>query len=513
MKPRPESTSNGPGTTPRQAQLFGWILTGSRDAPLGRDATSGSLSAAHDIQQLARVGYIAAKDWFGVSAGERPGRSVRAVSQGEWIEHTALAVAALLEEALIPLDPNELLGADSLPRTEQPIVDLICRTPGGYEELFANLSGLLLAHVASRAVGARDILLPSVQPDLLINVDNAGSFATTWGLPSQAVLAWACQHQAILDAIYSQPAVRKRVRQLEVSYLTPRDASGDQARIGTFFGSDRRGTVVDIDSLLESIQGDRSRDAAEELDAIAALANACSWFAVRNSGPELVTRYLDPLLEVTIRRQSEPGIWDRVAETWFGAPLGSIARPDALALIETLADLGGRDRLHWLWAADHGVPTARTLVDPAGWLADAGADASFAARVSDDWKRRLDAYPGQDVRGGRPRLPGQRPPLARSQSRTWPHEPLDIPGLRQYAQGMIDRLAPGEDVRIAEKMRGEIDGLHRPEHVTLLRPDGTVSPDYYLGVLTGHLHAYLVRRRGPMCRRRSNTDPLTPVEC
>jgi uncharacterized protein (DUF2342 family) len=497
MKPRARVSASQTAGTLRRARLSQWILGGSGEVSLD-DGPRVDPTARAELEALAAVGLTTATSLLRMALPQRSGPSVRVVSQRGWVEHISPIVASLLDAALPPLQPGDSETAAATQGLEQSVVDLIDRTPGGQEEVFARLTGLLLGNLALTASGSHDMPLPYTDSTLLIVGGNLDGYAIEWDLPPQVVRAWICQHQATLTAIYSQQAVRERLTQLEVTYLTPIDTGSEHFSIEAFVSRERGRTVIDADSLFDSIQGDRERSATEELDALASLANACSWYVARRSGDIELERLVDRLIEITIRRQSEPSLWDRAVETWFGVPIGPVARPDALALVEVIADVAGLDSLSGLWASEKRLPTARALSDPAGWLVTTGVAPSLAASVALEWQRRLGAYPTRDPRGGRPAVPGQRPTLAHRGVLTWPEQVLDIPALRQYAQAMIDHPVPDADERIAEKMRGEIQGLSTMGHVVLRRPIGSVSPDYFLGTLTGHLHATLVRRRGPI---------------
>jgi uncharacterized protein (DUF2342 family) len=487
--------------TTRAEDLADWVKRGFGGVLAGE--TPPETDAA-EIRRLVNEGLSRAETTIGVSVDSPSMVAVAAVSQRRWAESTASIIAGLLNDALPIIDRASLEATAA--KIHVPTARALRGLEGGYEELYARVSGMILADVARDATGSCDLPLGSSNSALLIIPANIKAFASAWDLPDPAALNWVCAYQSALAVIYAQPAVSAHLRQMEVQYFAPRDIETDPTRLDAELAASfsRVGPrlTIDVDAAFESFRAGGEPGVADNTEALASVAHACAWFAVHKSLGSKDEAHYERMLEIAIRRQSEPPIWKRWAETWLGMPLGPIARPDAILLIESIAEVLGTSGLGSLWLDEGHLPTPQTLVEPAAWLIGAGIEHSLAGAVQASWERRLAAVAGHDLRGGRAAAPGQRPILGRRHVTLWPEEERDVEAMQKAAQGFLG--APELDDDVAEPVRGELAGLSVPGTISLLGSDNPVSTDYFRGYLAGHLCAYMVRQRGPVGSQAQN---------
>lgn len=471
---------------PRHATILAAIRLG-----LGELAEGDALSSDHDraLLSLAQEGLERSQTLFGLPGLSHESAEFTVGSTSLWAVRLGETFADVLDRALPIVDPAEIDAALLIMRGGVDQEQL--ENAGGYEGIFGLATGRTLAGVASGAIGSYDLPMP--QPSPVLVAPNIDRLSDSWQIPRRYVRDWASTLQATGHLIYAQPAVRARLEELAVATFTPKGDTQLRASVPAESLLDQAGRI-NVDALFRWFREDRSSAVVLELEAIAAIAHACGWLALKQTPLESPLVW-GRLFEIVRRRQNETSIEERWASTWFGMPFGPISRPDALAIVEAVAGVCGAGAIGEIWARPEWMPSASALAEPANWLGQLGPLLGVGDALVKDWRRRTAAFEHQDPRGGRPEVPGDVPSYGRHHVRVLETEDQTLDEMRESTNLSLV-THPDVDQHIADALRGQAAGLVLEGRVSLNAGDHEGGKHYFGGLLAGHLLAYIARERG-----------------
>lgn len=349
------------------------------------------------LEELARVAelHIAEKTGLATSITGRS-VSIRATTRAEW--------AALALEAWRPLFERlaESLGRGSLsgpaagdlgdlsglfgPGATDDAGDDAGSGDLGPEALLGNMMqvmapailgmqlGLMVGHLARRALGPYDLPIPRPPSDELIVVPaNLDQFATDWSLPPDDVRLWVCLDAIAHHAVLGRPHVRARLETLLNDYAggfqpDPDAMSGKLERLDPSDQSSWEDVFGDPDALLGSMESPHQREIKPQLEALTVTIEGYVDWVLDEVGGRLIGSY-GPLSEALRRRRVEANSGDRFVERLFGLELSQKQYDRGEAFVRGVVERAGEAGLARLWHSERELPTPPEVDAPGLWLA------------------------------------------------------------------------------------------------------------------------------------------------
>ena len=141
---------------------------------------------------------------------------MRAVGRGEWASQTLDAYRSLLEALAVGIaQPAAAPGADPDTPAPDPAGELL----GNLAQLMSPMllgmqSGVMVGHLAQRALGQYGLPLPRPDADLLVVPANVDAFAADWSLAADDVRLWIAVGELTHHVVLGRPHVRARLQEL-----------------------------------------------------------------------------------------------------------------------------------------------------------------------------------------------------------------------------------------------------------------------------------------------------------
>jgi putative hydrolase len=398
----PSMASEGPSENPfEQLPIFGDLARlFSEQGPVSWDvarqislmlATEGQPENNVDpivrmkFEELARVAELNVASATGLATAPGGGvLQVRAVGKGEWAQRGLEAYRPLLERLATALS---LPGADDEVGPD-PSTDLL----GSIGKLLGPVllgmqSGLMVGHMAQRALGQYDVPLPRPLSDELVVVPaNIDTFGNEWSLPEEDLRLWILLHEVVHHAVLGVPHVRARLGQLLDEYVSsfqvdPQSLEGSLGEIDLGDPSGLQSLLGNPETLFGAIQTSTQREVLVRVEALVVPLVGYVDYVLDTVGRRLISSY-DMVAEALRRRRVEATEGDRFVGRLLGLEIGQAQYDRGTAFVRGLVERSGPEGAHRLWASPRQLPTPAELDAPGLYLArlelddgDDGADA------------------------------------------------------------------------------------------------------------------------------------------
>jgi putative hydrolase len=339
------------------------------------------------LEELARIAELHVGDATGL-ATTATGRTVGVVpvTRGQWAWHSLEAWKPLLEtmaESLSAASADQ--GADQGPTELDLPESLRSGDPEQMEELLGNWAqamgpmllalqfGTTIGHLAERAFGQYHLPVPRPEGDeILVVPANVSTFAEDWSLPADDVTLWVCLNELAHHSVLSRPAVRDRLSELLLGYVTGfrPDPAVLESKLADLDPSDMsaiQATLGNPSALLGDMRTPEQERIRSQLEAVVDTLEGYVDHVLDTIGGRLVGSY-PALSEAMKRRRVERGAGERLMETLFGLTLGQTEFDRGAAFVEGVVERAGSDALVRLWADQEHLPTPAEVDAPGLWL-------------------------------------------------------------------------------------------------------------------------------------------------
>jgi putative hydrolase len=361
-------------------------------------------------EELLRVAAMHVAEATGLATSRRGWLSLRPVTRSEWATTTlgswrevVLALAAALSPGLEgglgtagsgasrPGAPEGGVGSGGPGAPEGGVGSGGPGAPEGgpanpMEQLIGNLPqvvgplllgvqvGTMVGHLARRAMGQYDFLMPAPEGDELLAVPSVvDAFAKEWGLSADDVRMYVCLRDVAHHAVFSRPHVGAAFRRhllgyasafrVEPSAIEERLAGIDPADPMSFQRS-----LGDPEAVLADLQTDEQRRLLVPFRAFLAAMAGYTDFVIDEVGRKLVGSYA--LVAEAYRRwrlEDTPG--QRALGKLLGVEVDQAVLDKGHAFVAGVLERAGKEGLGRLWESEATLPTPPELEAPGLWLA------------------------------------------------------------------------------------------------------------------------------------------------
>jgi putative hydrolase len=382
-------TSPGPSGNPfEQLPIFGDLAKlFSEQGPVSWDvarqislllATEGQPESNVDplvrmrFEELARVAELNVADATGLPTAPAGGvLQVRPVGPGVWAQRSLEAYRPLLER---------LATALSLPAGEDDVEpDASTELLGSIGKLLGPVllgmqSGLMVGHMAQRALGQYDVPLPRpVSDELLVVPANLDSFGSEWSLPEDDLRLWVLLHELVHHAVLGVPHVRDRLGALLDEYVSsfevdPQSLEGSLGEMDLGDPSGLQSLLGNPETLFGAIQTSTQREVLVRIEALVIPLVGYVDYVLDTTGRRLIGSY-DMVTEALRRRRVEATEGDRFVGRLLGLELGQSHYDRGAAFVRGVVERAGAEGAHRLWRSPRELPTPAELDAPGLYLA------------------------------------------------------------------------------------------------------------------------------------------------
>ena len=326
------------------------------------------------FEELARVAELHVADATGLATAPAGGvLQVVPVGRGTWAQRgleaykpllerlaTALAAPATGEDDPVEADPStDLLG--SIGKLLGPV-------------LLGMQSGMMVGHLAERALGQYDVPIPRPPSDeLLVVPDNLDAFGKEWSLPEEDLRLWVLLHELIHHAVLGVPHVHRRLGDLLDEYVSsfeidPHSIEGSLGEMDIGDPTGLQALLGNPETLLGAIQTDTQREVLVRIDALIVPLVGYVDHVLDSVGRRLIGSY-DMVTEALRRRRVEATEGDRFAARLLGLELTRGQYERGANFIRGVVERAGDEGLSRLWVTDRELPTTAEVDAPGLWLA------------------------------------------------------------------------------------------------------------------------------------------------
>lgn len=322
-------------------------------------------------EELARVAELHVANTTGLPTAPGGGvLQVRPVGRGEWAQRGLEAYRPLLER---------LSAALSLPGDDDVEPDASTGLLGSIGKLLGPVllgmqSGLMVGHMAQRALGQYDIPLPRPSSDeLLVVPANVDAFGGEWSLPEEDLRLWILLHEIVHHAVLGVPHVRARLGQLLDEYVSsfevdPHSLEGSLGEMDLADPSGLQSLLGNPETLFGAIQTSTQREVYVRIEALVTPLVGYVDYVLDTTGRRLIASY-DMVTEALRRRRVEATEGDRFVGRLLGVELNQTHYDRGSAFVRGLVERAGPDAAHRLWASPRELPTPAELDAPGLYLA------------------------------------------------------------------------------------------------------------------------------------------------
>ena len=324
------------------------------------------------FEELARVAELNVASATGLPTA--PGGTVlhvRPVGRGEWAQRGLDAYKPLLERLATSLSlPEGDDEVDADPSTG--LLGSIGKLLGPV--LLGMQSGLMVGHMAQRALGQYDVPLPRPLSDELVVVPaNIDAFGSEWSLPEDDLRLWILLHELVRHAVLGVPHVRARLGQLLDEYVSsfevnPESLEGSLGEMDLSDPSGLQSLLGNPETLFGAIQTSTQRDVLLRIEALVVPLVGYVDYTLDTVGRRLISSY-DMVAEALRRRRVEATEADRFVGRLLGLELGQAQYDRGAAFVRGLVERGGAEAAHQLWSSPRELPTPAELDAPGLYLA------------------------------------------------------------------------------------------------------------------------------------------------
>jgi putative hydrolase len=309
-------------------------------------------------EELGRVAELQVAEATGLDTAPGGGVvRVVPVGRGTWAQRSLDAYRPLLERLAgalalpagdedAPVEPDagtELLG--SIGRLLGPV-------------LLGMQSGLMVGHLAQRALGQYDVPVPRPPSDeLLVVPDNLDAFGEEWSLPVDDLRLWVLLHETVHHAVLGLPHVRTQLADLLDEYVSSFEVDPRSLE----------GSLGDLD-LNDPNQTQTQRDLLTRIQALTVPIVGYVDHVLDRVGRRMISSY-DMVTEALRRRRVEATEGDRFVERLLGLELGQAQYERGAAFVRGVVERAGEDGLRQLWSSGRELPTPPEIDAPGLWLA------------------------------------------------------------------------------------------------------------------------------------------------
>ncbi|MBV8297053.1 MAG: zinc-dependent metalloprotease [Acidimicrobiia bacterium] len=324
------------------------------------------------FEELARVAELNVANATGLPTAPGGGvLQVRPVGRGEWAQRGLEAYRPLLERLATALSlPGS--GDEVEPDSSTELLGSIGKLLGPV--LLGMQSGLMVGHLAQRALGQYDVPLPRpVSDELLVVPANLDAFGSEWSLPEEDLRLWILLHEVVHHAVLGVPHVRARLGQLLDEYVSSFevDPSSLEGSIGELDLGDPSGLqslLGNPEALFGAIQTSTQRDVLVRIEALVLPLVGYVDYVLDTVGRRLITSY-DMVTEALRRRRVEATEGDRFVGRLLGIELDQTRYDRGAAFVRGVVERAGPDVANQLWASERRLPTPAELDAPGLYLA------------------------------------------------------------------------------------------------------------------------------------------------
>src|SRR5947209_7992502 len=324
------------------------------------------------FEELARVAELHVANATGLPTAPGGGvLQVRPIGRGEWAQRGLEAYRPLLERlatALALPDADEEVGPD--PGTE--LLGSIGKLLGPV--LLGMQSGLMVGHMAQRALGQYDVPLPRPASDeLLVVPANVDAFGGEWSLPEEDLRLWILLHEVVHHAVLGVPHVRARLGQLLDEYVSsfevdPHSLEGSLGEMDLGDPSGLQALLGNPETLFGAIQTSTQREVLVRIEALVVPLVGYVDYVLDSAGRRLISSY-DMVTEALRRRRVEASESDRFVGRLLGLELGQSHYDRGAAFVRGVVERAGVEGAHRLWRSPRELPTPPELDAPGLYLA------------------------------------------------------------------------------------------------------------------------------------------------
>jgi putative hydrolase len=326
------------------------------------------------FEELGRVAELQVGEATGLDTAPAGGMlKVLPVGRGTWAQRGLEAYRPVLEKLATSLNV-QAMGEDEPvgPDASTELLGSIGKLLGPV--LLGMQSGLMVGHMAQRALGQYDIPLPRpVSDELVVVPDNLGAFGAEWSLPEDDLRLWVLVHELVHHAVFGVPHVRDRITSLLDEYVSSFEVSTAslEGSLGDFDLSDPSGLqslLGNPETLLGAIQTDTQREVLVRVEALVVPLVGYVDHVLDVVGRRLIGSY-DMVTEAVRRRRVEATEGDRFVGRLLGLELGQAQYDRGDAFIDGVVERAGEEGLSRLWRSERELPTPAELDAPGLWLA------------------------------------------------------------------------------------------------------------------------------------------------
>jgi len=326
------------------------------------------------FEELGRVAELHVGEATGLDTAPAGGMlKVVPVGRGTWAQRGLEAYRPVLEKLATSLNVQAMGEDDPVgPDASTDLLGSIGKLLGPV--LLGMQSGLMVGHMAQRALGQYDIPLPRpVSDELVVVPDNLGAFGSEWSLPEDDLRLWVLVHELVHHAVFGVPHVRDRITSLLDEYVSSFEVSTAslEGSLGDFDLSDPSGLqslLGNPETLLGAIQTDTQREVLVRVEALVVPLVGYVDHVLDVVGRRLIGSY-DMVTEAVRRRRVEATEGDRFVGRLLGLELGQAQYDRGDAFIDGVVERAGEEGLSRLWRSERELPTPAELDAPGLWLA------------------------------------------------------------------------------------------------------------------------------------------------
>jgi putative hydrolase len=326
------------------------------------------------FEELARVAELQVAEATGLPTAPGGGvLRVRPVGRGEWAQRGLEAYRPLLERLATSLAVSGPDGDNAVePEPGSELLGSIGKLLGPV--LLGMQSGLMVGHMAQRALGQYDVPLPRpVSDELLVVPANLDSFGSEWSLPEEDLRLWVLLHELVHHAVLGVPHVRTRLSELLDEYVSSFEVSSEslEGSLGEIDLGDPGGLQALLgnpETLLGAMQTSTQREVLVRIEALVIPLVGYVDYILDVVGRRLITSY-DMVTEALRRRRVEATEGDRFVGRLLGLELGQAQYDRGGAFVRGVVERAGDEGARRLWHSPRELPTPAELDAPGLWLA------------------------------------------------------------------------------------------------------------------------------------------------
>ena len=333
-------------------------------------------------EELSRVAELHVADVTGMSVlpSGRP-LTVRALGKTAWTNYSIQCWRKTLEAIVTAHNAGSAMPSNSIELEDQGDQEDLAKMMQGWLGLIApTISamqiGSIIGHVATRALGQHDLLLPGEFGDGPAAIPrNRRQFAEDWSLPENDVTLWAATNDICTHAVLSRPHVSNRLRELIVAHagnlhVDPNALQEQLGALGTGMPSDMSelaGLFNDPSSLLGATDSDEMRWQRLQLETLVTVIRGYADWVTRMVASRAIGAG-SAIAEAMARARMERSDYERAADALFGFEQSSALYERGRSFVQGIIDRNGEHDLARLWVDEQNLPTPAELDAPGLWL-------------------------------------------------------------------------------------------------------------------------------------------------